>query len=105
MVFYGYRRLKKTVVRNSVVKIIFVSLIFVLVRGKLDISKYILLLDFAQLAGSLTLCTYLKESISKIGLSNLHPFSHFKGSLLLFVPTITTQIYMVINPIMLGQVL
>lgn len=102
--FMGIEDFKKTVVRNSVVKIISVALIFIIVRGRHDLSKYILLLGFAQLAGSLTLWPYLKESVSKIGLSNLHPFSHFKGSLLLFIPTITTQIYMVINRIMLGQI-
>lgn len=101
--FMGIEDFKKTVVRNSIVKLVSVGLIFIVVRGKNDLSKYILLLGFAQLAGSLTLWPYIKESISKVKLSELNPFSHFKGSLLLFIPTITTQIYMVINRIMLGQ--
>ncbi|WP_076459421.1 oligosaccharide flippase family protein [Limosilactobacillus caccae] len=101
--FMGIEDFKKTVVRNSVVKIISVALIFIIVRGNHDLSKYILLLGFAQLAGSLTLWPYLKDSINRVKLSKLNPFSHFKGSLLLFIPTITTQIYMVINRIMLGR--
>lgn len=101
--FMGIEDFKKTVVRNSIVKLVSVGLIFIVVRGKDDLSKYILLLGFAQLAGSLTLWPYIKESISWVKLNKLKPFSHFKGSLLLFIPTITTQIYMVINRIMLGQ--
>ena len=101
--FMGLEDFKKTVTRNTIVKIISILLIFVLVRNENDLSKYIFLLGFAQLAGSATLWPYLKNSIEWVSIKKWRPFRHFYPTLLLFVPTITTQIYLVVNRIMLGR--
>ncbi len=101
--FMGMEDFKKTVTRNTIVKIITITLIFILVRNSGDLSRYIFLLGFAQLAGSLTLWPYLRTSIQWVKFSDWHPFKHFYPALLLFIPTITTQIYLVVNRIMLGR--
>lgn len=101
--FMGMEDFKKTVSRNTIVKLITIALIFVLVRNKNDLAKYIFLLGFAQLAGSLTLWPYLRKSIQWVKISSWRPFKHFYPALLLFIPTITTQIYLVVNRIMLGR--
>ncbi|MFR0611438.1 flippase [Limosilactobacillus balticus] len=101
--FMGMEDFKKTVTRNTIVKLITIALIFILVRNSNDLSKYIFLLGFAQLAGSLTLWPYLRNSIQWVRISEWHPFKHFYPALLLFIPTITTQIYLVVNRIMLGR--
>ncbi|MBC8743173.1 flippase [Lactobacillus sp. Marseille-P7033] len=101
--FMGMEDFKKTVTRNTIVKIVTITLIFILVRNSGDLSRYIFLLGFAQLAGSLTLWPYLRTSIQWVKISDWHPFKHFYPALLLFIPTITTQIYLVVNRIMLGR--
>ena len=53
--------------------------------------------------GNLTLWPYLRKEIKWVSLKNWHPFSHFYPALLLFVPTITTQVYLVVNRLMLGR--
>ncbi|MCB7112527.1 flippase, partial [[Eubacterium] rectale] len=54
--------------------------------------------------GNITLWPYLKESIQWVSPKEWHPFQHFYPSLLLFIPTITTQIYLVVNKLMLGKI-
>lgn len=101
--FMGMEDFKKTVSRNTIVKLMTIALIFILVRNKNDLAKYIFLLGFAQLAGSMTLWPYLRRSIQWVKIRTWRPFKHFYPALLLFIPTITTQIYLVVNRIMLGR--
>ncbi|MCC4370871.1 polysaccharide biosynthesis C-terminal domain-containing protein [Limosilactobacillus reuteri] len=101
--FMGMEDFKKTVSRNTIVKLITIALIFILVRNQNDLAKYIFLLGFAQLAGSLTLWPYLRKNIQWVKISEWNPLKHFYPALLLFIPTITTQIYLVVNRIMLGR--
>lgn len=101
--FMGLEDFKKTVVRNTIVKIISILLIFVLIKGRADLWKYIVLLGGAQLVGNLTLWPYLKKEVQWIPIKDWQPFKHFYPSLLLFIPTITTQVYLVVNKIMLGK--
>lgn len=101
--FMGLEDFKKTVVRNTIVKLISIAAIFIFVRRPSDLWKYILLLGVAQLGGSATLWPYLKGSVHWVKLRDLHPFKHFYPAFLLFIPTITTQVYMVVNRLMLGR--
>ena len=101
--FMGLEDFKKTVVRNTIVKLISIAAIFIFVRQPSDLWKYILMLGVAQLGGSLTLWPYLRRSIHRVKLRDLHPFKHFYPAFLLFIPTITTQVYMVVNRLMLGR--
>lgn len=101
--FMGMEDFKKTVMRNTLVKLITISLIFIVVRNGNDLWKYILLLGLAQLGGNLTLWPYLKQMVCRVPLKDLHPFKHFYPAFLLFIPTITTQVYLVVNRLMLGH--
>lgn len=101
--FMGLEDFGKTVTRNALVKITTIVLIFVIVKLPSDLSKYILLLGLAQVGGNLTLWPYLRQSVHWVPIRTWKPFSHFYPSLLLFIPTITTQIYLVVNRIMLGR--
>ena len=101
--FMGMEDFKKTVTRNTIVKLISIALIFGLVRNENDLWKYILLLGLAQLGGNITLWPYLRKSIMWISPKDWRPFKHFYPSLLLFIPTITTQIYLFVNQLMLGK--
>lgn len=101
--FMGMEDFKTTVTRNTLVKIISIFLIFLLVRDKNDLIKYIILLGLSSFIGNLTLWPYLRKQINFIHLSKLKPLRHFQPTFLLFIPTITTQIYLVVNRIMLGR--
>lgn len=101
--FMGLEDFKKTVTRNMIVKFISIVMIFTFVKQSTDLWKYILLLDGASLVGNLTLWPYLRKSVQWVPIRTWHPWKHFYPSLLLFVPTITTQIYLIVNRLMLGR--
>lgn len=101
--FMGMEDFKKTVFRNTIIKVISIVLIFTLVKTPDDLGKYIFLLAVSQVGGNLTLWPYLKDSIQKVAIKTIRPFKHFYPSLLLFIPTITSQVYLVVNRIMLGR--
>lgn len=101
--FMGIEDFRKTVLRNTIVKIITVILIFVLIKNPSDLGLYILLLGIAQVGGNLTLWPYLKGSVQRVPFKLIKPFKHFSPTLMLFIPTITSQIYLVINRLMLGS--
>lgn len=81
--FMGMEDFKKTVVRNTIVKLIMIVLIFTLVKTEADLWKYILLIGVAQLSGNLTLWPYLKSNIQWVSPKEWHPLRHLYPSLLL----------------------
>lgn len=101
--FMGLENFRVTVVRNTLVKLASIVLIFTVVKDAGDLSKYILILGGAQLFGNLTLWPYLRDNIVWVKIREWYPFSHFYPALLLFIPTITTQVYLVLNRLMLGR--
>lgn len=101
--FMGLENFKVTVARNTIVKLASIALIFAVVKDAGDLGKYILILGGAQLIGNLTLWPYLKDNVIWVKISEWHPFKHFYPALLLFIPTITTQVYLVLNRLMLGR--
>lgn len=101
--FMGIENFQRIVTRNLVVKLASIALIFTLVKSHSDLGIYILILGLSSLVGNLTLWPYLRKDIQWIPVTNWKPFVHFYPALLLFIPTITTQIYVVVNRLMLGR--
>lgn len=101
--FMGIENFKVTVLRNILVKLISLICIFVFVKTKDDLNLYIAILSISQLLGNLTLFPYLRHYVKLPKLRSLRIWCHFKPSLILFVPQIATQLYLVLNKTMVGQ--
>ncbi len=101
--FMGLENFRVTVIRNSVVRLVSVFLIFTFVKNVNDLGKYIIILGGTQLVGNLTLWPHLRGNVIWVSIRKWHPFKHFYPALLLFIPTITTQVYLVLNRLMLGR--
>lgn len=101
--FMGIENFQRIVTRNLIVKLATVGLIFALVKSHNDLGIYIVILGMSNLIGNLTLWPYLRKELLWVPIKEWHPFSHFYPALLLFVPTITTQVYVVVNRLMLGR--
>ena len=101
--FMGMENFQRIVFRNMLVTLASVVLIFLLIKGHNDLGKYIALLGLSNLVGNLTLWPYLRDEIKWVPIRTWHPFKHFYPALLLFIPTITTQVYQVVNRLMLGR--
>lgn len=100
--FQGLEEFRITVLRNTLVKVISLILIFVLVRTKNDLWVYILILSGSQVLGNLTLVPYLKRYVVVPHWSDLKVINHLRPTIEMFVPQIATQVYLQVNKTMLG---
>lgn len=100
--FQGLEQFRITVLRNTLVKIFSLILIFVLVRTKDDLWLYILILTGSQVLGNLTLVPYLKRYVAFPHWSDLKIINHLRPTIEMFVPQIATQVYLQVNKTMLG---
>src|SRR5699024_10635068 len=99
--FMGLEDFRKTVIRNSLVKIAMVILIFLVVKSPDDVNNYILLLALTQVAGNITMWFYIPGQVKFPKYKTLEFKRHMLPTLGLFMPTIATQIYLQLNKSML----
>ncbi|KEQ21328.1 hypothetical protein HF82_03380 [Limosilactobacillus reuteri] len=102
--FMGLENFKVIVVRNMIIKILTILLVFTIVRGKYSLILYLLIVSLSTLLGNLTLWPYLKAELIRVKLKTLSPLYHFKYTLGLFLPQISSTIYIILNKIILGYI-
>lgn len=102
--FQGLEEFKKTVMRNTIVKIISVILILLLIKKPEDLLLYILIYCLSTLIGNLSLWIYLPKYICKQKLKNLEFKKHLRPLLELFIPQIAVQVYTVLDKTMIGAI-
>lgn len=100
--FIGLEQFKRTVLRNTIVKLMSLLSIFVFVKNESDVAIYILIVGLSALIGNLTLWFYIPKEIEikEIKISNLK--YHLKSSLSLFIPQIAIQVYTLLDRTLLG---
>lgn len=100
--FMGLEQFKKTVVRNTIVKLASLASIFIFVKSSNDTVVYTFILALSALIGNLTFWFYVPKAIGfkSIKISGLN--LHLKASLALFIPQIAIQIYVLLDRTMLG---
>lgn len=103
--YEGVEDFKKTFTRNTLVRIISLVLILTLVHKPSDVWLYIVILAVSNLGGYVALWPTLRRLIVPIKFSELHPGKHLKGTLVLFVPYMTLNIYPIINKTLLKHFL
>ncbi|BCX31021.1 flippase [Latilactobacillus curvatus] len=101
--FMGFENFKVTVLRNIIIKLISLACIFIFVKNQGDLTLYIAILSISQLIGNLTLFPYLKHYIDMPDWHKLKIWRHFQPSLVLFIPQIATQVYLILNKTMVGK--
>ena len=84
------------------VKFISIISIFLFVKTSADINIYLLIYVLSTLVGNLSLWLYLPKYIKKISLRNLEIKKHLKPTIVLFIPQIASQIYVVLDKTMIG---
>lgn len=100
--FMGLEQFKKTVIRNTLVKLVSLMSIFVFVKNSEDVIIYTIILSLATLIGNTTFWWYIPKMLGfkQFRISNLR--IHFKASLMLFIPQISIQIYVLLDRTLLG---
>lgn len=100
--FMGLEQFKKTVVRNTLVKLVSLISIFIFVKQPTDIIIYAAILSLSNLIGNLTFWVYIPKifTLKDIKVSKISV--HLKASLALFIPQIAIQIYVLLDRTLLG---
>lgn len=103
--FQGMEDFKKTISRNSIIKIICVILIFNFVKSKDDLVIYFIIYSLSNLLGNISMWLYIPRYICKISLQELNIFKLFKPTISFFIPQIAIQLYTVLDRTMIGLII
>lgn len=102
--FAGNEDFSKTVLTNTLVRILNVIAIFVFVKDRNDLWKYTLITVLTVLVANASLALYAKNFLCKIEVKNLKPIRHIKPAAILFLPTIAVSVYAYLDKTMIGVI-
>lgn len=100
--FQGNEEFGKIVLRNIIIKSLSIILIIVLVKKPSDLWVYTLINASMVLLSNISLWSYMPKLLKKVKFKELKPFMHLKGTLILFIPTIATSIYLLLDKTLIG---
>lgn len=101
--YQGLEDFKRTVLRNTFVKITSMIAIFIFIKSPKDVALYIIVLALSTLLGNLTLWPHAVNNYGHVNRgTKLNPWRHFVPTVMMFVPQIATQLYVQLNRTMLG---
>ncbi|GHN21003.1 flippase [Lactobacillus delbrueckii] len=100
--YEGIEDFRRTVLRNTFVKIVSMVAIFVFIKSSSDVALYIAILAISTFLGNLTLWPHTFKMLPGVNLASLKPLRHFKPTIAMFIPQIAIQLYVQLNRTMLG---
>ena len=103
-IYFARMFLMLIVLRNAVVKLLGVALIFLLVKEKKDLYIYATIMQGAVLIGNLSIYAFLREFLLPVSAKEIHIFKHIRPSIQYFIPTIATSVYMLLDKSMIGWI-
>lgn len=104
--YQGVQNFKSVALRNLFINLISLPCIFIFVRSRDDLIIYVLVLAISQIFGNAVTLFGLKKYFSfkdVIGNKNIFLKKHLFGMLILFVPILATNIYTLMDELMLGN--
>lgn len=100
----GYEQYRFIVIRNSILKLVGIAVLFIFVHSKSDLLLYIALIAATGLLGNLSMWTYLPKYLEKVSFKELSIKRHYKQTFVYFIPTIATSIYTMLDKAMIGWI-
>lgn len=102
--FQGMEEFGKIVLRNIICKVLSIAYIFLTVKTKDDVIKYVLGIALFALISNLSLWVYIPKFVRKPNWNGIRPFRNIKMVISLFIPTIAVHIYTVLDKTMIGVI-
>lgn len=102
--FTGLEKIKNIVIRNSIVRILGIILLFFFVKKKEDILIYCIINSCTVLFGSISMWLYLPNCLEKVDFHELHIRRHLKETMIYFIPSIATSVYTVLDKTLIGAI-
>lgn len=100
--FQGIEDFKKIVIRNFIIKIIGVILIFLFVKNSDDLRLYVLCHSGTLFLGNFSMWFYIPRFVNRVKLSKINIIRHLKPTVIMFLPQIATSVYTVLDKTMIG---
>lgn len=100
--FNGLEMMPLITTRNLMARIIGIVLTFVFVKNTNDLPIYFIIQSGTTLIANLSMWLELPKIIENIDFKKLHIFKHFRPTLMYFIPTIASSIYLVLDKVLLG---
>lgn len=102
--FQGNEEFGRIVRRNIFIRAVGIACIFIFVKKSGDLWKYTLIQSLTTLGAAVTLWVYLPKRLQRVTITEVRPLRHLKASFILFMPTIATSIYTVMDKTLIGLI-
>lgn len=102
--FSGLEQYKYIVLRNTIIKLAGIAMLFLFVHKAGDLLLYVGMMAAMGLLGSISIWTYLPRLAPRINLKRINIWRHFKPMIIYFIPAISVSIYTLLDKIMLGMI-
>lgn len=102
--FIGREKLKQVTIRNILIKVLGIILIFTLVKDINDLPLYILINGGTLLLGQLIMWFSLSKEVKLVKVEIKDLKEHVVPIISLFIPQIMIQVYVLVNRIVLGNI-
>lgn len=102
--FQGVEKFNYIAIRNTLVRIAGIILLFIFVKEPNDLWKYLTIIGGSQFLGNLSMWPYAKQYVKSPVFDKSRIVFHLKNLMVYFIPTVTYQIYAVLDKAMLGWI-
>lgn len=102
--FSGLERFPEIVGKNIAVRIAETVSVFIFIKKPEDLYLYFIIIACGTFLGHASLWFSLWNHIERVKFSELRLFSHLRGTLIFFLPTIATSIYTVLDKTLIGAI-
>lgn len=100
--FYGNEEFGKVISLNLIIKTIGTVFIFIFVKQPSHVWLYALINCLISFFSILFAWFFLKKKLVKVRFSELRPFRHLKGTLILYIPSLALSLYNLIDNSLIG---
>ena len=90
----GFEEFRKIVLRNTIIKIVSVILIFLFVKKQSDLYIYALIMNGSTLVGNASIWYFTPSFVDRVPLKRLNLQRHLRSCIIYFIPTIATTFYL-----------
>lgn len=102
--YMGIEEFGFLVLRSIVIRVLQIAYIFIFVKNSSHVIVYAMCSVFAVILTNVSSMVYLPKYLEKVKLKELSPLKCFVPSLLLFLPTVASLVYSVLDKAMLGWI-
>ncbi len=102
--FLGMERIRLTVTRNIIIKLLSLGLIFLFVKSEKDLGIYAMIISLSTLISNIYLWAYIFKVVKFVKITIKELLFDFKNLLILFIPSISVSLFRTMDKILLGSI-